>query len=326
MKKNARSEGPSRPSPLKKWHGKPYNSFGDYLWDTYGARVLKLPLNAGLSCPNRDGSVGSRGCVFCGEDGSASSSAAAGDTLTVQMRKAKDGFNRSERDTRYIAYFQAFTNTYAPVQTLKKIYDTAIAGPGITGLMIGTRPDCLPDETLDLIAGYKREGFELWLEIGMQSCHDASLAFMDRGHTHNDTRDAVTRAAARGIPVCVHVILGIPGETWADMMETAVEISSLPVSGVKIHHLHVIKSTRLEELYLRGMVRVLGLREYVSTVCDFIERLRVNILIHRLLGDRSAESLLAPPWGLRKGTVIRAIEEEFSRRGTAQGFLRREKE
>jgi len=301
--------------------GRPYNFFGDYLWNRYGCRILKLPIDAHLSCPNRDGTLDGRGCVFCGEDGSASPTAAGVDDITRQMEIARTSFRRSDAATRYIAYFQAFTNTYAPPAVLRRLYDAATKEPFVTGLMIATRPDCVPNEALEVIAGYARAGFELWLELGMQSAHDGSLAFLNRHHTNECTVDAVTRAAAFGIPVCVHVILGIPGETWEDMMETARIISSLPAAGVKIHHLHVIRGTGLEEMHASRALPILSRGEYISTVCDFLERLRPGILIHRLIGDRPPATLVAPLWGIHKGTVLRSIEDEFARRMSRQGFL-----
>ncbi|PKL40584.1 MAG: TIGR01212 family radical SAM protein [Spirochaetae bacterium HGW-Spirochaetae-1] len=303
------------------WSGKPYNFFGDYLWNKYKCRILKLPINAGLSCPNRDGTLSSEGCIFCSDDGSASPTTSGTTDIERQMTFARDNFRRSDSATRYLAYFQAFTNTYAETATLRKLYDTAIAFPGVTGLMIGTRPDVLDDQVIELIASYRKPQFELWVEIGMQTMHDRSLIFLNRGHDHERTRDAVTRAARSDIPVCAHIILGIPGESWNDMMETAREMASLPVCGVKFHHLHVIKGSALELLYNRGEVPMLTIKEYTSTLCDFIERLRPDILIHRLAGDRNEESLVAPLWGLHKGTVQKTILDEFSRRGTYQGFL-----
>lgn len=315
-------DGPGEGLPARsEWHGKPYNFFGDYLTHKYGSRVLKLPINARFSCPNRDGTVGSRGCIFCADDGSASPTSAAAGDIRGQMVRAKEGFRRGRVPPRYIAYFQAFTNTYAPVERLRGLYDTALMDPEVVGLMIGTRPDCLSDEVLDLISRYRRDDFELWLEIGMQSAHDKSLEYLDRGHGNADSLDAIERAAERDIPVCAHVILGIPGETWEDMMATARCLSDHPVLGVKIHHLHVIRGTRLDEYYRRGQVRLLSFREYVSAICDFIERLRPDILVHRLIGDREVKSLEAPLWALHKGTVIKAIEDEFRSRGTHQGFF-----
>lgn len=301
--------------------GKPYNSFSDYLWNKYNCRVLKIPINADLSCPNRDGTIAGSGCIFCSEDGSATPGMSGTMSIPDQIERARGNFKRADASTRYIAYFQAYTNTYAPLPRLKELYDLAVGQRDIIGLMIGTRPDCLPDEVLDMVSSYARPGFELWLEIGMQTCHDKSLALLRRGHSHGETAGAVMRAAARRIPVCVHLILGIPGETWGDMMETARTLRGLPVSGVKFHHLHVIRGTGLEEWYRDGRMKPLSQNEYVSLLCDFIERIPPGVLIHRLMGDREETTLVAPRWGLFKGTVHKAIENEFQRRGTCQGFL-----
>ncbi|OHD64826.1 MAG: TIGR01212 family radical SAM protein [Spirochaetes bacterium RBG_13_51_14] len=309
------------PCKAGSWSGKPYHSFSDYLWNIYGCRVLKIPINANLSCPNRDGTVGAAGCIFCPEDGSASPGMNGATPIPEQMETAKKNFRRTGAGTKYIAYFQAFTNTYAPPARLKRLYDLAVAQDGVIGLMVGTRPDCLPDETLDLLASYRRPGFELWLEIGMQTSHDKSLEFLRRGHANGATVDAINRVAPRGIPVCVHLILGIPGESWDDMMATARSLVDLPVRGIKFHHLHVIRGTALEEQYRTGLMRPLSQKEYVSVLCDFIERVSPDILIHRLMGDREEHTLVAPLWSLHKGTVLRSIEDEFRKRGTCQGFL-----
>jgi len=300
------------------YNGRAYRFFGDYLRDKFGCRVLKLPINAGLSCPNRDAGGG---CVFCPEDGSAAPHAYSQNGITLQMDAAKNNFRRVDGETKYIAYFQAYTNTYSSAANLKKLYNEALNYPNIVGLMIATRPDCLPDNIIDIIGSYCREDFELWVEIGMQSRHDKSLVFLNRGHLHKETVDAARRISSKGIKSCVHIILGIPGETWRDMMATAEEVSSITVSGIKLHHLHVIAGTNLDEMYRRREIALLSMREYVSTVCDFIERLRPDILIHRLFGDRNQKSLCAPLWGQHKGTVIKAIEDEFERRVTYQGFL-----
>ncbi|HOT44736.1 MAG TPA: TIGR01212 family radical SAM protein [Spirochaetota bacterium] len=309
------------PSRAGSWFGKPYHSFSDYLRNKYNCRVLKIPINAGLSCPNRDGTAGRDGCIFCSADGSASPGMTPGSPIGEQMDLAKKAFKRSDKSTRYIAYFQAFTNTYGPPSLLKGLYDRAVGRDDVVGIMIGTRPDCVPDETLDIIASYLRPGFEVWLEIGMQSSHDKSLEFLRRGHINDVTVDAVRRAALRGIPVCVHLILGIPGESWQDMMATAAALRALPVRGIKFHHLHVISGTTLEGMFRAGLMKPLSMNEYVSAVCDFIERVSPDILIHRLMGDREENTLVAPRWGLHKGTVIKAIEDEFLRRGSFQGIL-----
>lgn len=304
-----------------KWSGKPYNFFGDYLTCKYSCRILKLPIDAGLSCPNRDGTLGTEGCIFCSEEGSASPTTGGFTSITEQMNNAKETFRRSVRDTRYIAYFQAFTNTYGSPEKLKKLYDEAVSFPDIAGLMIGTRPDCINRDILDVVSSYMHEDFELWLEIGLQTIHDRSLAFLNRRHSFRQSIDAVNLISEYHIPVCIHIILGIPGESWHDMMQTAEAISKLPVHGVKLHHLHIIKNTPLERIYNEQKFGLMTLKEYVSTLCDFIERLRPDITIHRLMGDRMEDSLLLPKWGLHKGTVLQNIEDEFKQRGTYQGFL-----
>ncbi len=237
------------------------------------------------------------------------------------MKNAIDTFKRTDKNTKYIAYFQAFSNTYAPVSTLEKLYDEAVSFPEIAGLMIGTRPDCISEDILKLIKKYSRENFELWIELGIQSMKNESLDFLKRGHSVEKSIESINLIADYKISVCVHVILGIPGETWNDMMETAVKISSLPVQGIKIHHLHIIKNTELEDIYNKEQFTLLSLKNYVSTLCDFIERLRPDITIHRLMGDRHEDSLLYPKWSTHKGTVLQAIEDEFKRRSTFQGFL-----
>ena len=242
-------------------------------------------------------------------------------SIHQQMNAALSSFKRSAKETLYIAYLQAFTNTYAPVEILKEIYDTAVSFPEITGLMIGTRPDCINDDVLKLIKSYDNDNFELWLELGMQSIHDKSLNLLNRRHNNHCTIEAIGKIENYGIKTCLHVILGIPGETWHDMMETAETISALPVRGVKLHHLHVIKNTPLEIIAQKKNFKMIAFKEYISTACDFMERLRPDILIHRLAGDRSEDTLLEPKWGLHKGTVIQGIEDEFKKRYTYQGFL-----
>lgn len=303
------------------WSGKPFNFFGDYLFDRYSCRVFKLPINAGLSCPNRDGTIGSKGCIFCSDEGSASPSTSGINTIPLQMENAINTFKRTDPNTKYIAYFQAFSNTYAPVHILEKLYDEALSSTEVTGLMIGTRPDCISRETLKLIQKYKKENFELWIELGIQTMKNESLDFLKRGHSAEKSVESINLISEYDIPVCVHVILGIPGETWDDMMATAVKISSLPVHGIKLHHMHIIKDTELEKIYNDKPFKLMSLKEYVSTLCDFIERLRPDITIHRLMGDRHEDTLLYPKWSTHKGTVQQAIEDEFKNRGTFQGFM-----
>ncbi len=300
------------------FYGKPYNFFGDYLREKYGFRVFKLPVNAGLGCPNR---INGNGCIFCSENGSASPASGKINTITQQMIHARESFVRTDIQTKYIAYFQAYTNTFAEIDTLRKLYDTAVSFPDVMGLMIGTRPDCVSEETVELIQNYNRDGFELWVEIGMQSAHEKSLQYLHRHHTYAETVRAVNLLSEYAVNTCVHLILGIPGESWEDMMETAEKTADLPIHGVKIHHLHVLKNTELHNLYQAGRVPVLNLTQYVSLFCDFVERLPKHLLIHRISGDALEDEIIAPKWGLEKGTVQKSIEEEFHKRGTWQGFL-----
>jgi hypothetical protein len=300
---------------------KPYLYFGDYLRHKYNHRVFKISINPKFSCPNRDGTLDNKGCLFCGDDGSASVVSQRPENVLEQLKLVKNCFKRIDPATKYISYLQAFSNTYAPINELKKIYDAVIKPDNIIGLMIATRPDLLSDQVLDLIASYQQQGFELWLEIGIQTVHNKSLYFLNRQHDFEVVEKSIKKAKARGISVCGHLILGIPGESWSEMMQTAEKISDLPLQGVKIHNLHVISGTRLVDLYKKGEIKLLELDEYISLLCDFMERLRPDIIIHRLVGERDRKSLIAPIWKERKGTITKYIKNEFIRRGTFQGFL-----
>jgi len=300
---------------------KPYYFFGDYLRHKYKTRVYKLSINANFSCPNRDGTLDTKGCIFCSPEGSASPLTRHPSNILEQLGLVKSCFKRLDNQTKYISYFQAFTNTYAKVDHLKRLYDLALQPDNIIGLMIGTRPDCLSEKILDLIASYQKDNFELWLEIGMQTIHDKSLDYLNRKHNFAITKKKILEARDRDIPVCVHLILGIPGESWPEMMATAEEISNLPIQGIKFHHFHVIKRTVLEKMYKNKPFKLLTMSEYVSVICDFLERIRGDIIIHRLSGDKDPNFLVAPLWGKNKGTIKQAIEDEFQKRCTYQGFL-----
>jgi radical SAM protein (TIGR01212 family) len=299
----------------------PYNLFGDYLQKKYSSKVFKVPINAHLSCPNRDGTKGYSGCIFCSDGGSAIKNLPHNELIYDQMKNISESFNRTGENVQYIAYLQAFSNTYADVSTLEKIYDTAVSFPDTVGLMIGTRPDCINRDILKLISKYKKENFELWIELGIQSMNEKSVEFLNRKHSVNDSIDAINLISEYNIPICVHVILGIPDETWENMMYSAVQLSKLPINGIKIHHMHVIKGTEFEQIYKNKKFPLFAQKEYISTVCDFIERLRSDIIIHRLMGDCDIESLIFPRWSIHKGTILQGIEDEFARRSTYQGFL-----
>ncbi len=295
-----------------------YRRFSRYLKEKFGARVHKIPLQAGFYCPNRDGRLSSKGCIFCDIYGSG--------PLTLNpppiREQIKRGMERAARryGARYfIAYFQAFTNTYQQWEVLERAYREALAFPEVVGLAIGTRPDCVPDEILKGI-GKLAEEREVWLELGLESAHLRSLKFLNRNHGLAEFVDAVLRARKAGpVKICVHVIIGIPGEGRDEVVETARLLTALRIDGVKIHPLHVLRNTELERMYERGEVKLLSMQEYVSLAVDFLENLHPDIIICRLTGERDPSLFVAPDWCLRKQELLAAIDAEFERRGTAQG-------
>jgi radical SAM protein (TIGR01212 family) len=296
----------------------PYRDLNSFLKERFGQRVQKITLDAGLTCPNRDSRVGAGGCLYCNSRGSGTGAWARGESIPAQLEAGMTRLARRYGAARFIAYFQSFSNTYAPVAQLRELYDAALAPPPVVGLAIGTRPDCLEDDVLDLLAGYGRDRL-VWLELGLQSAHDATLARLNRGHDVACFTAATARAAARGLPVVAHVILGLPGEGPGEMAATADYLARLPVHGVKIHLLYVIKDSGLAGRYGAGEYVCLSEDQYVGAVVDFIERLPPHLVIHRLTGDPHPEELVAPAWCLDKARVLRGIREEFARRGTRQG-------
>jgi len=299
---------------------KRYNAFSDELKRVFGCRVQRISVDAGLTCPNRDGSLDSEGCIFCGGSGSGSYGIRRDLSISGQVEDGKEIMRRKYKASRFIAYLQAYSNTYADIATLKSLYEEALSVPDVVGLIIATRPDCLPGDVLDYLQELSQQTY-LWLELGMQSMHDRSLVLINRRHDHACSVDAVLRAQARGLRVCCHVILGLPGETREDILAMAGELNRLGVDGVKLHLLHVMKGTRLEEMYLRGEVLMLDRDGYAGLVCDFLERLDPHILIHRLTGDGGHDNLVAPLWSLKKFEVLNLIDAEMERRGTRQGSL-----
>jgi hypothetical protein len=237
-----------------------------------------------------------------------------------QVRRGVAILQKRYRADRFLAYFQAATNSYAPVPKLRRLYDEALDHPQIVGLAVGTRPDCVPDPVLDLLERYAHDRY-VCLELGLQSMHDRSLDWMNRGHHFDVFVDAVRRCQGRGLDLCVHVILGLPDENRADMCATADALASLPINGVKIHNLHVVHDTPLERMVEAGEVRMLEREEYIGVVCDFLERLRPDTVIHRLNGDAPPDYLVAPLWCLDKPGLLRDIHAELERRDSRQGCL-----
>ncbi|MGA7578481.1 MAG: TIGR01212 family radical SAM protein [Desulfobaccales bacterium] len=298
--------------------GLPYLDLNTHLRRRFGQRVQKIALDAGFTCPNRDGRVARGGCLYCNARGSGTGAWARGLNLTAQLRQGLARLKDRYQTDRFIAYFQSFSNTYAPVARLQALYDEVLGFPEVVGLSVGTRPDCLEEGALELLAGYARERL-LWLELGLQSAHDRTLAALNRGHDVACFSRAVERAAARGLEVVAHVILGLPGEGPAEMAATADYLASLPLQGVKIHLLYVVRGSALAHLYQQGAYTCLSEDSYVSLAVDFVERLPRRLVIHRLSGDPHPQELLAPSWCLNKARVLGRIREEFSRRGSSQG-------
>jgi radical SAM protein (TIGR01212 family) len=296
----------------------PYRDLNAYLKERFGQRVQKITLDAGLTCPNRDGRIGTGGCLYCNARGSGTGAWTRGQGIRAQMEEGMDRLARRYKASRFIAYFQSFSNTYAPLETLRELYEAALAFPQVVGLSIGTRPDCLEEDVLELLAGYARQRL-VWLELGLQSAHDQTLVRLNRGHDVACFAEAVARAAGRGLPVIAHVILGLPGEGPREMAATAAFLARLPLHGVKIHLLYVIKGSGLARLHAAGEYVCLSEAQYVNLVVDFIERLPPHLVIHRLTSDPHPEELVAPAWCLDKSRVLKGIREEFARRGSRQG-------
>lgn len=296
---------------------KRYNTFTRELRSRFGCRVQRVSLDAGFTCPNRDGLVGIGGCSFCGDRGAAAVGVPIELPLAEQLRQSKSYLVKKFKAEKFLAYFQAYSNTYGTVATLRHLYAEALADPDVVGLIIGTRPDCLPDEILDLLAGLHGQTY-LWLELGMQTMHDKTLSSINRGHDHACFVDAVERCRERGIRVCAHLILGLPGESREEMLASVLELNRLKVDGIKLHHLHLLKGSRLEEEYRRGQLSLMGREEYVELVCDALELLEPQILVHRLMGDGRSE-LVAPDWSRRKMEVLNLVDAVLEKRDSRQG-------
>lgn len=297
---------------------KRYNQFSAYLKQKFGVKVYKITLDAGFSCPNRDGTISSGGCIFCDDGGSFSQ--AHSNLLSVEQQVQVGIQTLSERfkAEKFMSYFQAYSNTYKPVEELEKIYNSALNHEKVVGLSIGTRPDCVDDEKLDLIAGYK-DDYYTWVEYGLQSIHDKTLRRINRGHDFDCFLKAYEKTKERGINVCVHVIFGL-WETHDEIMQTAQKLAELKVDGVKIHMLCALENTKLAQIYEQKEIAFMGEGEYIQTVCDFLEYLPPETTIHRLAGNGLKKNLIAPRWLGKKLDCLNQIDRELLARNSYQGF------
>ena len=296
-----------------------YNRFSDFLRKKFGCRVYKISLDAGLGCPNRDGTVGSDGCLFCDPaGGSGNPGSRARVPIPEQIRLGKEGLKKRYKAEKYFAYFQAYTNTYSSTNSLKLLYDQATTDDDIVGLSIATRPDCLDQDKLELIQSYVPD-YDTWVELGVQSMREDTLRTIQRGHSAQDTIRAVRALKLRGIQVCAHLILGLPGENLEDMVSTLQSVSDLGVDAVKFHMLYVTRRSRLVEIHAQGVLKLLTQDEYVRYVVHLLERLRPRILVQRLVSEAHADILVAPEWLRFKSATIQEIEKTLEDLDTFQG-------
>ncbi len=296
---------------------KRYYSLREYDQQAFGCRVAKIPLNAGLGCPNRDGSKGVGGCIFCSQAGSGEFAGRPEQPLRQQFEAGRALLARKWPEAAAIAYFQAYTNTYAPLEQLRRLYEEALSFPGVVGLAIATRADCLPQETADYLAQLNRRT-HLVVELGLQSAFDETGRRIRRCHSWADFLEGYGRLQQRGIRVCVHLIDGLPGETPEMMVESARRVAALRPHSVKLHLLHLVRGTALEKIYDAGDLRFLSREEYVKIVVDQLEVLPPDTVIARLTGDGPRQSLIGPLWSLHKRQVLNAIDQELARRDSWQ--------
>ncbi|MXR37961.1 TIGR01212 family radical SAM protein [Craterilacuibacter sinensis] len=286
------------------------HTFGHYLKARFGERVHKLSLAGDFTCPNRDGTLGRGGCTFC----NVKSFGRDAGILSISEQIAREKV-RTDRARRYLAYFQAYTSTYAEVETLKALYDEAATQSDIVGLCVGTRPDCVPDAALDLLAGYQAQGMEVWLELGLQSAHDKTQEAIRRGHTLADYRDAVARAHQRGLKVCTHLIAGLPGESHADIHSTLKTVLDIGVEGLKLHPLMIVKGSRMAAQYQRREVMPMPLDDYAALAADLIRATPAHVVYHRVSATAQAPTLIAPDWCAPRWLAMQAIADNLARHG-----------
>ena len=298
-------------------NGNHYYSLNEYYKQKYGKKVYRLAISGGMTCPNRDGTIGERGCIFCSAGGSGEFASSAGLTVGEQLEVAKRRVRSKTRDNLYIAYFQPFTNTYAPVEKLRALYEAAIAPDDIVGLSIGTRPDCLPPEVIELLREINRKK-PVTVELGLQTIHEATAVYIRRGYPLSAYDEAVKALHDAGIEVVTHVILGLPGETEEMMLETVKYVGQV-TDGVKLQLLHVLEGTDLAADYLSGLFRTLTLEEYARILCRCIRILPDNVVIYRLTGDGDKKSLIAPQWSADKKRVLNYINKSLADNQIQQG-------
>jgi radical SAM protein, TIGR01212 family len=297
-------------------NNKRYYDLKSYWRNLFGCNVHKLSIDAGFTCPNRDGHVAVGGCIYCDGRGSKLRQKEELPSVSDQIASGKKYYK--PHASKFIAYFQTFTNTYAPVLKLRALYDEALAEEDVIGLSIGTRPDCLGPDVIELLSGYAKK-HHIWVELGLQSVHDKTLHLINRGHNFQQFLDMVNALAGRGLNICVHIIIGLPGENDEDVLATARTLAALPIQGIKIHSLLALEGTALGEMYKKNAIQIITKEKYVSLVADVLEILPPTMVIQRLTADGYRDIFLAPDWAMNKLDVLNAINKELERRDSYQG-------
>ena len=304
--------------------GKRYYTWNRHLRDHFGHKVMKIALDAGFDCPNRDGTVAYGGCTFCSVAGSGDFAGDRVDPIEVQFEQIKERMHKKWKDGKYIAYFQAYTNTHAPLPVIKEKFEAALAQENVIGLSIATRPDCLPDDVVDYLAELNERTY-LWIELGLQTVHEETARLVNRAHDFTLYKEGVEKLRSRGIRVCTHIINGLPLEDKDMMMETAREVAKLDVQGIKIHLLHLWKGTPLVKQYERGRLEFLEKEEYIKLVADQLEVIPPEMIVQRITGDGPIELMIGPMWSVNKWDVLNGIDAELQSRGSWQGKYFQEK-
>ena len=303
---------------MENWNGKPYHSFDYMLKERFGEKIYKVALNGGMTCPNRDGTLGNRGCIFCSAGGSGDFAGNRQDSITQQIEKQASSIRQKRGVAKFIAYFQAYTNTYAPVDYLRKIYTEAISHPDIVAVSIGTRPDCLDKDILQLLDELNQKK-PVWIELGLQTIHETTAQYIRRGYPLSCFEQAVSELRKRNLDVIVHTILGLPSENRNDILSTIEYLNHQDVQGIKLQLLHVLKGTDLADDYLAGKFQVYTMEEYLDLVIDCLEYLNPEIVIHRLTGDGPKDLLIAPLWSSAKRTVLNTLHRKCKLQHSFQG-------
>ena len=294
------------------------NTFGRYLQHKYGERIHKLSVNAAFTCPNRDGAKGIGGCTFCNNRSFSPGSTNSELSVAKQLAAAREKVTKVRKARKFLSYFQSYSNTYGDLQDLKKLYDAALAEPDVIGLCVGTRPDCVPDPVLELLAGYQEQGHEIWLELGLQSSFDESLERINRGHTFADYEDAIIRARQYSLNICTHLIMGLPGEKPEDTLISYRKVLELGVRAIKVHPLHIVKGTEMAKQWKRGEIEELAMDDYVRVLTEIVTTAPDDLLFHRLTGSGVHQYLLAPEWVKNKWGILGAVYDNLEARNPTQ--------